>query len=90
MVFRLIMPDISLCTRFDNDDDIEVDDDSTDFDAGDDENDCDEIFFEKNILMTHAEYPINTWIVAAITHGKPVEDKEHDVDVLPTKEKTLL
>ena len=32
---------------------------------------------------THAVYSVNTWVVAAVTHCKPVEDKEHDVDVFP-------
>ena len=32
---------------------------------------------------SYTVYPIDERIVAAVAHGEPVEDEEHDVDVLP-------
>ena len=31
----------------------------------------------------YTENAINEWIVAAVAHGEPVEDEEHDVDIFP-------
>ena len=41
-------------------------------------------------LLTHTEYSINAGIVATVTHGQPVEHKEHDVDVFPAEENMIV
>ena len=42
------------------------------------------------ILLTYTEYSINAGIVATVAHGKPVEHKEHDVDVFPAEENMIV
>ena len=41
------------------------------------------VFWNKNQINSYTINSINEWVVAAVTHGEPVEDEEHDVDVLP-------
>ena len=40
--------------------------------------------------MTHTENSIDARIVAAVTHCKPVEHEEHDVDVFPAEENMIV
>ena len=34
---------------------------------------------------TYAVYPVYEGVVAAVAHGQPVEDEEHDVNESPTE-----